>query len=205
MADERKLVRLAKKGDTDAFEQLVEMHSSRIYSIALRMVGNPVDAEDLAQEAFLRIWRGLEGFNMDAKFSTWVYRLTTNVCIDYLRKEKKNNNVPLFTEDDEGEETELQIPDQRCSPEQKMEQEQLLRSVEQAMNSLDPQYRQILTLRELGGLSYDEISRQLDLKEGTVKSRIARAREQMRRLLMADGNFSGWGSSDNVKGGMSRG
>lgn len=205
MADERKLVRLAKKGDTDAFEQLVEMHSSRIYSIALRMVGNPVDAEDLAQEAFLRIWRGLEGFNMDAKFSTWVYRLTTNVCIDYLRKEKKNNNVPLFTEDDEGEETELQIPDQRYSPEQKMEQEQLLRSVEQAMNSLDPQYRQILTLRELGGLSYDEISRQLDLKEGTVKSRIARAREQMRRLLMADGNFSGWGSSDNVKGGMSRG
>lgn len=205
MADERKLVRLAKKGDTDAFEQLVEMHSSRIYSIALRMVGNPVDAEDLAQEAFLRIWRGLEGFNMDAKFSTWAYRLTTNVCIDYLRKEKKNNNVPLFTEDDEGEETELQIPDQRYSPEQKMEQEQLLRSVEQAMNSLDPQYRQILTLRELGGLSYDEISRQLDLKEGTVKSRIARAREQMRRLLMADGNFSGWDSSDNVKGGMSRG
>lgn len=205
MADERKLVRLAKKGDTDAFEQLVEMHSSRIYSIALRMVGNPVDAEDLAQEAFLRIWRGLEGFNMDAKFSTWAYRLTTNVCIDYLRKEKKNNNVPLFTEDDEGEETELQIPDQRYNPEQKMEQEQLRRLVEQAMNSLEPQYRQILTLRELGGLSYDEISRQLDLKEGTVKSRIARAREQMRRLLMADGNFSGWDSSDNVKGGMSRG
>lgn len=205
MADERKLVRLAKKGDTDAFEQLVEMHSSRIYSIALRMVGNPTDAEDLAQEAFLRIWKGLEGFNMDAKFSTWAYRLTTNVCIDYLRKEKKNNNVPLFTEDDEGEETELQIPDERYSPEQKMEQEQLRQSVEQAMNSLDPQYRQILTLRELGGLSYDEIARQLELKEGTVKSRIARAREHMRRLLTADGNFSGWDSSDNVRGGVTRG
>ena len=205
MADERKLVRLAKKGDTEAFEQLVEMHSSRIYSIALRMVGNPTDAEDLAQEAFLRIWKGLEGFNMDAKFSTWAYRLTTNVCIDYLRKEKKNNNVPLFTEDDEGEETELQIPDERYSPEQKMEQEQLRQSVEQAMNSLDPQYRQILTLRELGGLSYDEIARQLELKEGTVKSRIARAREHMRRLLTEDGNFSGWDSSDNVRGGMTRG
>ena len=205
MADERKLVRLAQKGDTDAFEQLVEMHSDRIYSIALRMVGNPTDAEDLAQEAFVRIWRGLEGFNMDSKFSTWAYRLTTNVCIDYLRKEKKNNNVSLFTEDDEGEEAELQIPDERYSPQRQMEQEELRQSVDRAMNSLDPQYRQILALRELGGLSYDEIARQLDLKEGTVKSRIARAREHMRRLLTSDGNFFGYESSDNVKGGMTRG
>lgn len=205
MADERKLVRLAQKGDTDAFEQLVEMHSDRIYSIALRMVGNPTDAEDLAQEAFVRIWRGLEGFNMDSKFSTWAYRLTTNVCIDYLRKEKKNNNVSLFTEDDEGEEAELQIPDERYSPQRQMEQEELRQSVDRAMNSLDPQYRQILALRELGGLSYDEIARQLDLKEGTVKSRIARAREHMRRLLTSDGNFFGYDSSDNVKGGMTRG
>ncbi|MBE6992168.1 MAG: sigma-70 family RNA polymerase sigma factor [Ruminococcaceae bacterium] len=205
MADERKLVRLAKKGDTDAFEQLVEMHSDRIYSIALRMVGNPTDAEDLAQEAFLRIWRGLEGFNMDSKFSTWAYRLTTNVCIDFLRKEKKNNNVSLFTEDDDGEESELEIADERYSPQQKLEQDQLRQTVDRAMNSLDPQYRQILTLRELGGLSYDEIAQQLGLKEGTVKSRIARAREQMRKLLTADGNFFGSDSSDKMKGGMTRG
>ncbi len=205
MADERRLVRLAQKGDTNAFEQLVEMHSARIYSIALRMVGNPSDAEDLAQEAFLRIWRGLEGFNMESRFSTWAYRLTTNVCIDHLRKEKKNSSVPLFMEDDEGEETELQIPDERNNPELRLEQDQLRQSVDHAMEKLEPQYRQILSLRELGGLSYDEIARQLELKEGTVKSRIARAREHMRKLLIDDGNFSASDSSDNVKGGVTRG
>lgn len=205
MADERKLVRRAQKGDAAAFEQLVELHSARIYSIALRMVGDPTDAEDLAQEAFLRIWRSLDSFNMDAKFSTWAYRLTTNVCIDFLRKEKKNNTVPLFTEDDDGEETELPVADERYSPEQQLQQQELRRSVNEAMEQLDPQYRQILSMRELGGLSYDEIAEQLGLKAGTVKSRISRAREQMRKLLLSSGNFSETISSDNMRGGMTRG
>lgn len=205
MADERKLVRRAQKGDTAAFEQLVELHSAGIYSIALRMVGNPSDAEDLAQEAFLRIWRGLDSFNMDSKFSTWAYRLTTNVCIDFLRKEKKTNTVSLFTEDDEGEESELPIADERYSPERQLDRDELRSCVSTAMEQLDPQYRQILTMRELGGMSYDEIAEKTGLKSGTVKSRISRAREQMRKLLLSSGNFSERDSSDNLKGGMNRG
>ncbi len=204
MPDEYSLIRRARKGDSRAFEKLVQLHGDRIYSIALRIVGDPSDAEDMAQEAFLRIWRGLEGFNMESKFSTWAYRLTTNVCIDFLRRESRVKKVPLFTMDDDGEETELPVADLRYSPELILDREELQGAVNSALEQLEPQYRQILSMRELGGMSYGEIASQLGIKEGTVKSRIARARERMRRILSGDGNFLDEASSDNMKGGMTR-
>lgn len=152
----------------------------------------------------MRIWRGLDSFNMDSKFSTWAYRLTTNVCIDHLRKSRNKQTVSLFTEND-GEESELPIPDQRYSPEAVLDRQELQSSVNSALEQLEPQYRQILSMRELSGMSYGEIADLLGIKEGTVKSRIARARERMRRLLSGDGNFFEGDSSDNVKGGMRRG
>lgn len=205
MTDETRLVKRAQRGDSAAFEELVTTHEARIYSLCLRMSGNREDACDLTQEAFLKIWRGLDSFNHDSSFATWAYRLTSNVCIDFLRKEKKRRDVPLFTEDDEGQETELVLPDQRYDPELLAQRRELQDSLEAAMAQLEPQYRQILSLRELCGLSYSEIGSQLQLKEGTVKSRIARAREQVRRYLCSTRNFSSKPASKDVKGVMSRG
>lgn len=205
MTDEKRLVKRAQRGDTAAFEELVTAHEARIYSLCLRMTGNREDAYDLTQEAFLKIWRKLDSFNQDASFGTWAYRLASNTCIDFLRKEKKRRDVPLFSEDDDGEETQLLLPDQRYDPEAIVQQRDLQASLEAALESLEPQYRQILTLRELCGLSYSEIGSQLQLKEGTVKSRLARAREQVRKFISSGGNFSKKSSSKKEKGVTSRG
>lgn len=205
MTDEKRLVKRAQRGDTAAFEELVTAHEARIYSLCLRMTGNREDAYDLTQESFLKIWRKLDSFNQDASFGTWAYRLASNTCIDFLRKEKKRRDVPLFSEDDNGEETQLLLPDQRYDPEAIVQQRDLQASLEAALESLEPQYRQILTLRELCGLSYSEIGSQLQLKEGTVKSRLARAREQVRKFISSGGNFSKKSSSKKEKGVTSRG
>lgn len=205
MTDEKRLVKRAQRGDTAAFEELVTAHEARIYSLCLRMTGNREDAYDLTQESFLKIWRKLDSFNQDASFGTWAYRLASNTCIDFLRKEKKRRDVPLFSEDDDGEETQLLLPDQRYDPEAIVQQRDLQASLEAALESLEPQYRQILTLRELCGLSYSEIGSQLQLKEGTVKSRLARAREQVRKFISSSGNFSKKSSSKKEKGVTSRG
>lgn len=205
MTDEKRLIKRAQRGDTAAFEELVTAHEARIYSLCLRMTGNREDAYDLTQESFLKIWRKLDSFNQDASFGTWAYRLASNTCIDFLRKEKKHQDVPLFSEDDDGEETQLLLPDLRYDPEAIVQQRDLRASLEAALESLEPQYRQILTLRELCGLSYSEIGSQLQLKEGTVKSRLARAREQVRKFISSGGNFSKKSSSKKEKGVTSRG
>ena len=166
---ERELVRLAKDGDERAFEQLVTDNEKRIYNLCRRLAGNPEDAAELTQEAFLNAWRGLSGFQEGSTFSTWLYRLATNACMDFLRREKRRRSLSLTVSlDDEEEAVQVELPDERYAPEE---------------------HRQVLILRELNGLSYQEIARVLDLEEGTVKSRIARARGALRKILLEEGNF----------------
>lgn len=185
----QELVQAARQGDREAFAQLVEEHQGRVYSLAFRMVGNPDDAADLTQEAFLSAWRGLAGFDGRAAFSTWLYRLTTNACIDFLRREKRRAALS-FTLEEDGEERQAEISDERWSPERELERKEARSALERGLASLSPQHRQILLLREQEGLSYGEIARCLDLEEGTVKSRIARARTALRNFLRKSGNFS---------------
>lgn len=188
---EQELVTRAKQGDQDAFAQLVEANQNRIYSLTLRMTGHPEDAADLAQDAFLRAWRTLPSFQGDSSFSTWLYRLASNLCIDFLRQEKrKKANLTVMSLDDDEDSPSAEIPDRRFAPENELQRKELRHAVGQALLQLSDEHRQVLVLREADGLSYTEIAELLNLEEGTVKSRIARARLSLRNILQKDGNFS---------------
>lgn len=199
--EELEIILRVRAGDTDAFEALVLEHQNKVYSLALRMVGNEEDARDMAQEAFIRAFNSLASFRGESKFSVWLYRLTSNICIDFLRGRAKRRTVSLNWEDEDGDEGELEIPDERFSPEARLERTELRESVRRGLDSLSPEYREILLLREINGLSYDEISRALNLEEGTVKSRIFRARKKLSEFLIREGNIPGSIASNERKGG----
>ena len=176
--EELEIILKVRSGDTEAFEALVLEHQNKVYSLALRMVGNEEDARDMAQEAFIRAFNSLGSFRGESKFSVWLYR-----------------------EDEDGEEGELEIPDERFSPEARLERTELRESVHRGLEQLSPEYREILLLREINGLSYDEIGRALGLEEGTVKSRIFRARKKLSEFLIREGNIPGSLASNERKGG----
>lgn len=186
---EQELVQAARSGDQSAFGALVEQNQNKIYGLCYRMTGNPEDAADLTQEAFLNAWRGLAGFGGKSSFSTWLYRLAANACIDFLRREKRRVELSM-TLDDGDEERQADIPDPRSSPERELEKREAQRALREGLAALSPQHREVLLLRETEGLSYQEIAQALGLEEGTVKSRIARARMALRDLLVKSGNFS---------------
>ena len=189
--DENKIIEQVLAGDNNAFGLLVERYQDRVYNLALRMCGNPDDAFDLAQEAFFRAWRGLSGFQGDSAFSTWLFRLSSNVCLDWLRAKKRRPTVSLTAVDDDGEETQLDLPDPGKSPEELLEAAEDRATLAKAMNQLPVEYRQILTMRAINDMSYTEIAEALQIREGTVKSRISRARLALRNILMENGNKKG--------------
>ena len=187
---EQELVARAKAGDDNAFAQLMQDNETRIYNLTLRMTGNPEDAMDLAQEAFLNAWRGLKFFKGDSAFSTWVYRLASNACIDFLRRKKRRQDIDLSMPTDEEDDSQPDIPDERFLPERELERQELRQAVADGLKQLSDEHRQVLVMREINGLSYQEIADVLDLEAGTVKSRIARARNSLRKILLKSGNFS---------------
>ncbi len=189
---EQELVERAKKGDESAFEVLVTDNEKRIYNLCRRLTGNPEDAAELTQEAFLNAWRGLGRFQGESCFSTWLYRLASNACIDFLRKEKRRQNLSMTVSlDDEEEERQVELPDERYTPERELERTEVRQAVAAGLERLTPEHRQVLVMREINGLSYAEIGGVLGLEEGTVKSRIARARNALRKVLTERGNFFG--------------
>ncbi len=186
--DEKAIIEKVLAGDNNAFGELVEAYQDRVYNLALRMCGNADDAFDLAQEAFFRAWRGLSGFQFESAFSTWLFRLSSNVCLDWLRAKKRRPTVSMTTLDDEGEEVQLEIRDPGKGPEELLLAAEDRKALAKALNELPVEYREILTLRAINDLSYEEISRILNLREGTVKSRLSRARLALRNKLLQNGN-----------------
>lgn len=188
---EEELIAKAARGDQDAFAQLLELHQGKVYGLTLRLTGSPEDAMELTQETFFNAWRGLPNFHGQSKFSTWLYRLATNAAIDFLRREKRRRAMTTVSlSPDDGEAPALEIPDRRFTPQDELERQELRQAIQRGMAQLSDEHRQVLTLREFSGLSYAEIAQVLGIEEGTVKSRIARARLALRKILLADGNFS---------------
>ena len=201
---EAAIVRKVLGGDANAFETLVLEYEKNVYNIALRMTGNSEDAADMTQEAFIKAYNSLQSFRGDSKFSVWLYRIVSNVCLDFLRSRNRRPTVSLSVEDDEGEDAQLDVADESQSPELLLDRKLTRESVRRGLDSLPPDYRQILLLREIQGLSYDEIAQALGLEVGTVKSRIFRARKKLCTFLIDDGNISDFSSSGKMKGGESQ-
>ena len=201
---ELRTVQKVLKGDTNAFEQFVTEYEKIVYNIALRMTGNSEDAADMTQEAFIKAFNSLQSFRGDSKFSVWLYRIATNVCLDFLRSRNRKPTVSLSVEDNEGDDVELDIADESQSPEVLLERGITRDSVRRGLDSLTPEYRQILLLREIQGLSYEEIAQSLNLEVGTVKSRIFRARKKLCAFLVNDGNIPEFVSSLKSEGGESQ-
>lgn len=190
---DKNLVMKAKSGDAKAFEALYDKYSGKVYGLALRMTENPDDALDLAQEVFIRVYKSLAFFKGDSSFSTWLYSIASNACVDFNRSKKKKK-------DDSIEEA-LAIPDLK-TPENEFERKELRDALANAISSLPYDMREVIVLREISGLSYGEIADALDLEIGTVKSRISRGREKLCILLKDYGNKKENSSSKNVKGGQ---
>ena len=199
--EESAVILKVQQGDANAFEALVTAYQKQVYNLALRTVGNPEDAADLSQEAFLRAYRSIASFRGDSKFSVWLYRLTTNICIDFLRSKGRKPTVSLTMENDDEETQELDVADDRFDPEENFQRAELQRAVQRGLNSLPEEFRTILILRELEGMSYAEIGEILHLEEGTVKSRLFRARSRLCDFLKQDGNLPDSYASKTRKGG----
>ena len=198
---EAQIVRRVLAGDVNAFGTLVTEYEKGVYAIAQRMTGNPEDAADMTQETFIKAYNSLQSFRGDSKFSVWLYRIASNVCLDFLRSRSRKPAVSLSVEDDEGEETELDIADESQSPELLLERGLTRDAVRRGLQALPPDYKQILLLREIQGLSYEEIADVLQIEVGTVKSRIFRARKRLCTFLIEDGNIPDFTTSGKMKGG----
>ena len=188
-------------GNVNAFETLVKEYEKNVYNLALRMTGNSEDAADMSQEAFIKAYNSLSSFRGDSKFSVWLYRIVSNVCLDYLRSRTRKPTVSLSTENDDGEEVELDIADESQSPELLLDRSLTRDAVRRGLAALPPDHREILLLREIQGLSYEEIAAALGLEAGTVKSRIFRARKKLCSFLIKDGNIPEFVSSSKERGG----
>jgi RNA polymerase sigma-70 factor (ECF subfamily) len=186
MNSDEQLVKTCLQGDSQAFEELAVKYQNKIYALAYRYMGNEEDAYDMAQEAFIKAYRSLRSFKGDSSFGTWMYRIATNVCLDELRKRKRrivtlSLDEPLATRD--GDEVEKEIADTAPTADIIYEQKELSQYIQQVLSEMKPDHKITIVLRDIMDLTYEEIAQVLDCSIGTVKSRLSRARDSLRKKL----------------------
>lgn len=183
--NERELIARLQKRDEVAFEELIRQYEKKVYTLCFRMCGNSEDAEEAAQDAFLALWRGIDRFRQESSLSTWIYRLATNACIDTLRRRKKQSGSVSLDD----EELFVDAVDTSPQPQETVEHRETQKLLQEGLSALPEEYRKVLILREIEGLSYTEIAESASIELGTVKSRISRGRSLLRNFLSGNGNF----------------
>jgi RNA polymerase sigma-70 factor (ECF subfamily) len=182
-ADEQALLERIRNGDDSGFEQLVKQHTGKIIGLAWRLVGNREEAEDLAQEAFLRLHRSLPDFRGDSRISTWLYRTTTRLAIDHLRRERIKRKLFFFRQNNDAPDPVELASDTRNDPGRELLAQEAMKSLRRSLGKLSPRQQVIFTLRHYEGLTLQEIAEHLGLEIGTVKAHLHRAVTQLRRDL----------------------
>ena len=185
-----RIVSLAATGNERAFEQLVSIYEGAVYNMAMYMVKNRDDALDISQDVFVKLWQSLPTFRGECGIKSYVMKLTKNASLDFIRKRSRRQSVSLTVENDKGEEAQLDLPDtsDESNPEQAYLREERIRKVREGLGRLDGEQREIIIMRDMNGMSYAEIADALGLNEGTVKSRLSRARSALKKIL-TDGNY----------------
>ncbi len=177
---ERQLVERAQDGDRQAFQQLVETYQRKVYGICIGMLKDPDDSKDVSQEVFIKVYRYLDKFNFESSFYTWLYRITVNKCIDFIRKQKRKSEVDyddgILREGDVAGDDELLPSRLGINPDRVYGRKELRKKMLEALETLTEKHRTILILREVEGLSYEEMAEVLGVSKGTVMSRLYHAR-----------------------------
>lgn len=184
--EEQALIARLRRRESEAFTELVRLYQHRVFGLLLRMVGQPDEAEELAQEVFVNVYRGLESYRGDASLRTWIFRIATNQAknrLKYLSRRRAGLQESLDDHADEAAFMPLGEPVPR--PDRAAEGAEMERVVAAALASLDPEHREVLVLRDIEGLAYDELAQVLGLAEGTVKSRLFRARYALKQRIAA--------------------
>ena len=182
-ADDKTLVRDAQRGDMAAFEELVARHRDKIYARALSMMRNEDAAIDLSQEAWVKAWQRLAQFQGDASFATWLTRITINLCLDQLRKQKRQRAESIEEMDEESGGMERQMPVITTNPTERLERGELRQRIDEALGKLSDEHRTVLVLHEFEEMEYKEIARTMGCSIGTVMSRLFYARRKLAALL----------------------
>ena len=171
------------KGDQSAFSDIVNLYQHKLYQICYRMLGNKQEAEDIAQEAFIRAYVNLHSFDQKRKFSTWLYRIATNLCIDRIRKKKPDYYLDAEVAGTDGLDMYSQLAADEALPEEQLEKMELQERIQYEISRLPEKYRSVIVLKYIEELSLQEIGEILDMQTGTVKTRIHRGREALRKQL----------------------
>jgi len=177
------LVKLARRGDLKAFEELVARHRDKIYARAVSMVRNEDDAIDLSQEAWVKGWQRLKQFQGESSFATWMTRIVINLCLDQLRRQKRHRVESIQEMDDESGGAERQMPVVTVNPTERLERSELRNVIDAALGKLSAEHRTVLVLHEFEEMEYKEIAKTVGCSIGTVMSRLFYARRKMAALL----------------------
>jgi len=183
-AEDQKLVRAAQKGDMAAFEELVARHRDKIYARALSMMRNEQEAIDLSQEAWVKGWQRLKQFQGEASFGTWMTRIVINLCLDQLRKQKRQRTESIEAMTEESGGVERHMPVLTVNPTAGLERQELRQRIDRALNQLSYEHRTVLVLHEFEEMEYKQIAKAMDCSIGTVMSRLFYARRKLAALLV---------------------
>ena len=182
---EQELLLRAQKNDIEAFESLISPYTNQLLNHAFRILKNREDAEDALQDTYLKTYNSIKKFEGVSSFKTWLYKILTNACLDKLRKQKRETTTSLYTTDEDGEH-EINVADETYSPEISAQKSAAYAALKKALDTLSEEHRIAIIMRDIDGLTYDEIAEATETNVGTVKSRINRARSQLKKILQKD-------------------